>query len=158
MARIVFAEPSDYDGAITEEMRERLRQRRLMLGLGYQELGRLLHVTMSTARKWEDGTIGRCRHSHASRLLRFLDGEFDTGLLEASRSAAPHYGDPDGGASPMLLCMEQLSSIYRLCGGNPELEAGLVRDVNDVLDKQTTRLRRVAGGGSGTDNDDDRRE
>lgn len=129
-----------------------------MLGLGYQELGRLLHVTMSTARKWEDGTIGRCRHSHASRLLRFLDGEFDTGLLEASRSAAPHYGDPDGGASPMLLCMEQLSSIYRLCGGNPELEAGLVRDVNDVLDKQTTRLRRAAGGGSGTDNDDDRRE
>lgn len=132
--------PALFTGDITPEMRQRLRQRRRLLGITLQQLAVTLRVNWSTLRKWEDGSTRHCHIKHINRLNNFLSGQFDL-ELQSLNAPLPETLLPSTSTS-MLKCLEKAASLYTLCGKHPDLQSELLHLFRRNLAEAARRLVR----------------
>ena len=108
----------EFDGKFTPEVRERLRAKRLELGVSFQQLGEKLGVHASTLRKWEKGEILDCRGQNLHRVRRYLRGEYDAAV---AASVAPDRTPQQRLPPEMRLLMSRIAELYGLCSHFPGL-------------------------------------
>lgn len=138
---------------ITEEMRRRLLEKRVEMGVPLKGVASVLGVDWSTVRKWEDGTTKRCSITVRPRLERFLSGDYDA--LFAGRGARPAMGagvesvaedsSPPPGAKPdvppeLQAVFDHAAIVYRACRVRPQAQKELLRGIEASVDGVFARL------------------
>ena len=122
--------PVDFHGIITEEVRTRLRARRLQLGLSREDLARLLKVNRMTISKWETGGSTRCIKALIAPLSDFLNGRLVPDTLNPVSKEL--YKDiPED----FLLCMEQIVRIYELSAETSPLRKMVLERLDNIADE-----------------------
>lgn len=124
------------DGTITEEMRLRLKEKRIALGLSMQRAAAVMGLNWATIRKWEQGLTVRCSISSRRQLERFLNGEFDNkfqeGMTDGGHQEAPEVVPTDPNLNPYVAgrqvdsrelpaFFKQMLAVYQLCDRVPGL-------------------------------------
>jgi hypothetical protein len=66
-----------FNGTFDSSIRQELREKRRFVGVSLEQLGEFLKINWTTIRKWEAGVTTTCHPRHISRIISFLDGEFD---------------------------------------------------------------------------------
>ena len=120
-------------GTLTAEIRELIRRKRRSLGISRYRLANILGVCLSTVCKWERGKIDVCHPSHARLLASFLRGHYDQHFKGGKDSVA--YTSPPWASLPgeVIHCLERATAIYRICSPHPDLQAGLVDGLDDLI-------------------------
>ncbi|MFA4945664.1 MAG: helix-turn-helix domain-containing protein [Lentisphaeria bacterium] len=139
-----------WDGELTPEIRRRLREKRVQLGVTCQNVGALLKVDSSTVLKWEHGKVKRATITVRPRLEAFLRGEYDA-IFAARLPALPaafRVGEAGGqwpaGKGDFQALLERLGNVHALCQARPELRAELAEAVEALADRLLAKL--VAAG------------
>ncbi|OGV86609.1 MAG: hypothetical protein A3K19_03665 [Lentisphaerae bacterium RIFOXYB12_FULL_65_16] len=144
---------------LTPEMRQRLRQKRVELGLTLKAVGMLLGVDWSTVRKWENGLTRRCSITVGPRLERFLRGEFDGELAAAQGGdvvarvrevrealASPYVEEctalSRGGVEAIL---KRAGTVYNVCANHPKLQRELLRRIETATDAVLAKVATARG-------------
>ena len=133
---------------LTAQLRERLRAKRIDLGLTYVQLASFFDVHWTTVRKWEAGSIARCHPVHGDLLRRFLGGECDhlfslpEHLLTRQTLAHRQAEQQSRG------CIMKLSSCCRMLRNRPELVARLIDDVTTAVNRMLSRYGKFQSGGA----------
>lgn len=124
------------DGTITEEMRIRLKEKRIALGLSMQRAAAVMGLNWATIRKWEQGLTVRCSISSRRQLERFLNGEFDNKfqgeVTDGGHQEAPEVVPTDPNLNPYVIgrqvdsgdlpaFFKQMLAVYQLCEPIPSL-------------------------------------
>ncbi len=134
-----------FKGRFTPEVRARLRAKRLELGASFQTLGNTLGVNGSTLRKWEVGEILDCHGKNMMLVGRYLDGQFDQAVAEAS--AAQSNPPPRPGLPPELRrILERVAELYELCRHYPGLGEKVVAAFSATYCQMVGELHRVSAG------------
>ncbi|NMA43861.1 MAG: transcriptional regulator [Oligosphaeraceae bacterium] len=122
-----------FDGILSTELRTRLKDKRLRLGLPYQAMARLFGVDWSTIRKWERGPTKRCSVTLRPKLIDFLNGKYDEMLKAENEPKVFTYkrGIPDD----VLYCMERFSKAYQLLRYRPDLRENLLDNVEKITNE-----------------------
>ena len=117
-------EAMGFRGEFNEGFRRLLLHRREECGLTIGQICSILGVDNSTYRKWEDGSVARCRSCNIRPLRRFMLGELGEakkGMLQVlPERIAPRF-------SALAEHFKSLLTILSLLDGHPELEERLVR-------------------------------
>jgi len=119
-----------FDGRLNVEMRRRIREKRLQLGLPYQKLAIFFNSCWSTIRKWEQGPTMYCSLVMRPKLEAFINGECDEEIMSHLKIDATKY--PQKLPASVHFCMERISSIYSLLECHPELRDELLRGIEQV--------------------------
>lgn len=120
-------------------LRQRLRRKRVELGLSYQRLSEYLGVHWSTIRKWEVGPTAFCHVQVARRLLRLLTGGMDDEIQQ-------HESHPVYGRAPRYLpdnarlCLERVGSTYAVCNRRHDLQGELLQQLETLSNSALTEL------------------
>ncbi|MBR0459979.1 MAG: helix-turn-helix transcriptional regulator [Victivallales bacterium] len=124
-----------FDGKFTQSMRERLRKKRLSLGVRIPHVAQALGVAWQTYAKWEQGGFQVCHSRNILQVQRYLDGMLDEEILLCQKSAPS--GEKESEDSTMKPAFHLLANVYALCGEFPELQKefrhGLLDDLWQVL-------------------------
>lgn len=120
-------------------LRQRLRRKRVELGLSYQRLSEYLGVHWSTIRKWEVGPTAFCHVQVSRRLLRLLSGDLDDEILQQENH--PVYGRarrylPENAR----LCLERVGSAYAVCHRRQDLQGVLLHQLETLSNSALTEL------------------
>ncbi len=120
-------------GTLTAEIRELIRRKRRSLGVSRYRLANILGVCSSTLCKWEHGEIDVCHPSHARLLTSFLRGHYDQHFKGGKDGVADT--PPPWASLPeeVIHCLERATAIYRICSPHPDLQAGLVDGLDDLV-------------------------
>ncbi|MCQ2396550.1 MAG: hypothetical protein MJ106_02500 [Lentisphaeria bacterium] len=135
-----------FNGILTHELREFIRRRRRTLGVTLQQLSSVLRVSWSTLRKWEDGSITRCHHSHVYRLSKFLAGDYDEELRKMSTPVDPLQPKYRGRTSPMLAWMERAATFFSFCEHYPAVRNELMGKIKSVIEAEASKLMQNSAG------------
>ncbi len=118
-----------FDGNLDASMRQLLRQKRLQLGLSYQRLAAFFNVDWSTIRKWEQGPTHRCNALWQSQLEKFINGEMDHLLANATAVSGLQCGRHQPSPGPVRICQHQLGCVCELLQSHPDLQKELLQNV-----------------------------
>ena len=142
--------PEYWDGEITPDIQQRLREARMRLGLPYKSVGAVLGVDWSTVRKWEKGMSRHCSLTIRPRLERFLAGGYDDVFDHAApvKDVRDNADADEGTRMPVpefTPCLKRPQAVHELTGNNPALRKELMREVEALTDAMLAKL--VPGGG-----------
>ncbi len=122
-----------FDGRLDNTVRHRIREKRLQLGLPYQQLAFFFNICWSTLRKWEQGPTTHCSVALRPKLEAFINGECDEEILRQVKTEANRY--PRNLPASVIFCMERFGNIYALLECQPELRDALLQGMNQVSQK-----------------------
>lgn len=135
------ASVSDFNGVFTSEYRHQLQDKRLSLGISYQQLGNFLQLSWSTLHKWENGHTHGCHTRHIRVIRCFLDGGYDQQIQKSlSNPRCPARLPVRGLPSRMTGLFNRLSTVVRLCGQHPQIGEALMRNINARLNQLMIEL------------------
>ena len=129
----------EFKGVFGAAERERLRMKRMMLGMSLYGLASQLGVHWTTLWKWEQGMISQVQPRHRRIVEQFLNGDG----LPQERSAAPWADGSDSQAmsSPQLRnCLRGFCATCRILSDAPRLQAQLVEQALEKVDQLLARL------------------
>lgn len=135
---------------ISEQTRNRLRQKRFELNLSFERLGKLLAVHWSTARKWEMGETHHYSAIHHEKLQAFIAGDYDHHFVD-QRQVTPLDLLPDESAAGAQATHQRLDALlrrvarlYQLALPCPGLQAAILRQLDNLTDGILARLTSAA--------------
>ena len=129
----------EFEGVFGAAERERLRMRRMMLGMSLYGLASQLGVHWTTLWKWEQGMISQVQPRHRRIVAQFLNGDG----LPQERSAARRLDHSDSPAtdSPQLRnCLRNFCATCRILADAPHLQAQLVEQALETVNRLLARL------------------
>ena len=118
----------DADGRFTPYFIQRLRSKRIDLGVPYRFLGYFFRLNWGTIRKWETGATRRCSGGMRKYLMAFLAGDFDDRIKKCK-----WRGDKLSGLRDLppdmrnALC--RASNAYIICGNFPVLRRNMLASI-----------------------------
>lgn len=120
-------------------LRQRLRRKRVEMGLSYQRLSEYLGVHWSTIRKWEVGPTAFCHGQAGRRLLRLLTGGMDDEIQ--LNESNPIYGNtPRYLPENARLCLERMGNTYAVCKSRYDLQGVFLQQLGEVSNTALTKL------------------
>src|SRR6201995_3887173 len=101
--------PKKQASPIDVQVGNRVRLRRMLIGMSQEKLGEMLGLTFQQVQKYEKGVnrIGAGRLFQVAHILNVPIDYFYEGVVNGSSEAAPGFSEPGGGSPPV---MEFLSS------------------------------------------------
>lgn len=116
----VTSTASDFDGLITEEIRQRLVKKVSDLDVPKYLVARFFGITSSTLHKWLKGPTVRCSVSTRNIIMPFINGECDDcfnggGITDSCLDYTTQYPDK------VMMCMERISKMYDICSNSPHI-------------------------------------
>lgn len=120
----------EFKGVFTDEIRKRMRDRRVKLGLPYQQISQYFNVDWSTYRKWELGTTLRCSSRHFELINAFINGELDETLKTMFHVPEPSVAEPV--SSDFYVSLNRMANAYLLCSGHPKVAAELLEGLEQL--------------------------
>ena len=132
-----------FGGELTAEICNRIRRKRLELGLTYSQLAEFFNVHWTTMRKWEGGRVTRCHPGHRLMMQRFISGECDHLFslpehLQTRRTIAERQAEHQSQS-----CIRRLASCCRMLRERPELITCLMDEISAAVNET---LRQYAAG------------
>ncbi len=128
-----------FDGQFTGFVRQKLREKRIDLGLPYQRIARFFGINWATFRKWELGPTEACELCFRPRLEAFLNGDYDVFLRSQAQIRKNHScGNMIPGE--IRACLERISNAYRLCQERPDLRDELVQTIDQATTETMSNL------------------
>ena len=141
------------DGRITLEVRQRIKAKRLELGISTKRMALELGLNQATVTKWESGTIRKCTITTRRRLDDFLQGKYDHSfekhwrrklfdsypgmVAEAELSeAAGQYRQP----ADLEILLKRVAVIYNLCNKHPDLQNEVADGLRFLADSALSKL------------------
>lgn len=119
-----------FDGQLNQNIRRRIRDKRLQLGLPYRAMALFFNRSWSTIRKWECGPTTSCSVAMRPKLEAFLNGECDEEILRQAQAAELKYSQ--NLPTSVHCCMDRISNIYSLLQYHPVLRDLLLRGMEQV--------------------------
>ncbi|MFA6815734.1 MAG: helix-turn-helix transcriptional regulator [Lentisphaeria bacterium] len=119
-----------FENKLTADIRTRLKEKRIQLGLTYLSLSKFFEVNWSTIRKWELGPTITCNITKFKKLIAFIHGDYDDQLKEGMPICP--YSENNRLPGTVRLCMERLSNTYMICKNNEDLKQQLIENVNQT--------------------------
>lgn len=120
----------DFNGVLTEELRNRLRAKLKELHVPRHVIARFFGVTCSTLRKWQTSTGTICKESVYAKLLPFLEGEYDE-VLRGQNAPMLFYGR-DNISGTLACCLERIGRIYEICSRTPDMSAKFITRIDQA--------------------------
>ncbi len=131
-----------FDGKFTREICEKLREKRLHLGVSTHHVAQALGIVWQTYAKWENGVLQTCHNRNIPRVQKYLDGELDQEILLCQKSASPER--KENSDTMMNHAFHLLANVHALCGEFPALQQefrhGLMDDLRQVLNSLLLEL------------------
>ena len=128
-----------FAGVFSPYFRELMRRKRIELGISYQQVGDLMHLSWSTIHKWENGRTKGCHSCHIRRIRNFLDGVYDKQFN--AENAGKFFTMPNV-PEPLHRLFERMVSAYRLCKHYPEIGEHFLHNSNEALKQLVNELLR----------------
>ncbi len=123
-----------FDGTFTPSLCLAFKRRRQAVCASLPQLSQVMHVNISTLRKWEEGRVTTCHGRYVARIADFLNGAYDRQLRafnEDSGSIIRLWLElPDS----MHRCIERALTIYQLCSPHPDLQEGMLDGFDGAMD------------------------
>jgi len=130
-------EANGFKGVFSGAMRRLLAHCREECGLAVSQISSMLGVDSSTYRKWEDGSVSRCRNCNIRPVRRFLLGELPPHDRE-------EHHVPTAKIPARLSALEShfksLLTIMSLLDGHPDLEERLIRGFEEYCESSRLQL------------------
>ena len=121
------ARKSFFNGSFDAESRERFRTKREKHGLSRYALAKLLGVDEVTVRRWECGPTVKVTQVAREIIEAFLSGSVDR-RLDGTAVVEQRIRIPRA----LLKRIENLASIYALCGDSPEIQGELIAGLEAI--------------------------
>ena len=133
------------DGTISREARERLKEKRIELGLAMKSVGAVLGLNWATIRKWETGDTIQCSITNRRKLERFLNGEFDGAFEQGAASKTMRDAVPSGykallSPAGVPSYLKRLMAVHDLTGSKPGLRDEYMRGIEALTDEILAKL------------------
>ena len=129
----------EFEGVFGVAERERLRMRRMMLGMSLYGLASQLGVHWTTLWKWEQGMISQVQPRHRRIVAQFLNGDG----LPQEWPAVRRLDNPDVLATPspqLRNCLRSFCATCRILADAPHLQAQLVEQTLETVNRLLARL------------------
>ena len=130
----------EFDGVFDAAGRERLRLKRMMLGMSLYRLASQLGVHWTTLWKWEQGMIAEVQPRHRRIVAQFLYGDGvpaarqDHGALDRLATDSPSLRN----------CLRNFCATCRILSDAPHLQAKLVGQALETVNRRLAQLLATA--------------
>ena len=117
---------------------EKMKEKRITLGLPYHIVAQLFKANWSTIRKWELGLTKHCNIVHRPKVEGYINGEFDEQLLGKKILEGSMY-DVTLPVS-VQVCMEKIATTCLLTSKHSRYQSQLLSNIDDATRETLERF------------------